>query len=75
MHLDLGWDHLIWAREQAMTEGSLKQNSCINIWLLSLASGALDSQIHSKVPNLCESKHMDTVFPFSPLQVSVVSWP
>lgn len=32
-------------------------------------------QICSKVPNLCESEHIDTVFPFSPLQVCVVSWP
>lgn len=52
MHLDLGWDHLIWAREQAITEGSLKQNPYINVWLLSLASGALDSK-HVQKSQLC----------------------
>lgn len=57
MHLDLGWDHLIWAREQAITEGSLKQNSYINVWLLSLASGALDSKYVQKSKSVWERTH------------------
>lgn len=59
INLGLGWNHLNQAKEQAMTGVLLKQSTRINVWLLSLSSGALDSK--------SESKHTDTGFQFVPI--------